>query len=255
MPSAHLEQLAMNLAINARDAMPRGGRLTFEMRERVLSQGEVGALMAGPYVELAVRDEGTGISEQALPHVFEPLFSTKGEGGTGLGLATCSSIVAQLGGSIAVETVLGQGTTFRILLPALKESSPAAPTPAASGSVQRVLLVDDEPEVREMTARLLRSSGHHVVAVATFAEGLRLLADTSLAFDALLTDVVLGAERGTELARQCRVLRPNTRIVVMSGYVPDPAASELLEACGARFQAKPFGREQLLAALQGAPSV
>jgi len=252
MPESHFEQLAMNLVVNGRDAMPEGGRLTLGLRTRHLVQSGTDALTPGEYLEFSVTDEGTGIAEEILPHLFDPFFTTKGEAGTGLGLATCHSVASQLKGTIEVETSPGKGSTFRVLLPA----SPAlAPKPVASQpaplSVHRVLVVDDERAVRETTARMLQASGHQVLTAATLAEARQMIADPSLEFDALITDVVLSGERGTDLLAHCRQLRPKTRILVMSGFTPEPSAAAVLAAHDAGFLAKPFGRDQLLKALKG----
>jgi hypothetical protein len=251
VPRAHVEQVALNLAGNARDAMPSGGRLLLRLRARNLGDREVGDLVAGRYVELEVQDEGVGIPPDVLPHVFEPLFTTKGKLGTGLGLATCFGIAIQAGGTIEVASEVGKGTTFRLLLPAAGAPEAiiaAAPTPS---EVKRVLVVDDDANVREMTARMLRAEGHGVLAASTLAEARAILDDEAIHLDALVTDVVLGAEQGTDLIAPCRKSRPETRIVVMSGYAPDPNASATVAASGAAFLAKPFGRDQLLRVLHG----
>lgn len=252
MAAAHLEQLAMNLSINARDAMPEGGKLTFALRSRSLDTNAA-PQPAGPYTELSVSDEGVGIPADVLPRVFEPLFTTKGDGGTGLGLATCHSIATQWHGSIVAESAVGQGTTFRVLLPAAGHASAAAETARPSPVppvIRRVLVVDDEPAPRETAARLLRLSGFEVVVASNLTEARQHIADPQLALDALLTDVVLSGELGTDLLEECRKRRPTARIVVMSGYSPNPSATEKLMAVSAKFLPKPFTRQELLNALQ-----
>jgi PAS domain S-box-containing protein len=246
----HVEQLAMNLAANARDAMPAGGRIAIRVRARTLADREVGDLVAGPYVEIAVRDEGVGIPAEVLPRLFEPLFSTKGGRGTGLGLATCQTIAVMAGGSIEVESEIGEGATFRVLLPSA-DASPEPPAPLASSrDARRVLVVDDDASVREMTRRMLRADGHEVVAASTIAEARAIIDDASIPLDALLTDVVLGQERGTDLIAPFRRTRPDAQIVVTSGYAPEPSASEEVARQQAEFLAKPYGRDQLLRALR-----
>jgi|GEM_PF-6036667 len=249
MSEAHLEQLVMNLAVNARDAMPRGGRLRVSLTARDLGAGEVGTLPPGRYVELGVHDEGVGIPEAALARVFEPTFSTKGEAGTGLGLATCSTIVSQLGGHIEVRSEVGRGTSFAILLPAARGAEPAEKPSLGPGPLRHVLVVDDERAVRDTTERMLRASGYEVTSASSLREARRLIGDFSIPIDAVLTDVVLHEERGTDLLEDCRRLRPAACIVVMSGFAPDPGASAVLERHGAGFLAKPFTRQELLAAL------
>ncbi len=251
--AAHLEQLAMNLSINARDAMPEGGALTFRLRARQLDDPTVAAVPAGTYAELEVKDEGFGIPADVLPHVFEPLFTTKGDAGTGLGLATCQSIVTQWHGSIAADSTVGHGSTFRVLLPASTQATAQAstrPSPIPQ-SIRRVLVVDDEPAPRETAARLLRASGFDVVVASSLKEARQYIADPNLALDALLTDVVLSGELGTDLLAYCRKLRPMARIVVMSGYSPNPSANAKLTAVSAKFLPKPFTRQELLNALRG----
>lgn len=251
MPRPQLEQLTMNLAVNARDAMPQGGRLKLGLRKRTLEQAEGDAPLPGDYVELSVSDSGCGIPEEVLPKLFEPLFTTKGDAGTGLGLATCKSIVTQLGGSISVSTSTGVGTTFTVLLPASKGSPASTATDEQRTSVHRVLVVDDERAVLDTTARMLRSAGYDVIEAATFADAKRILNNQSISLDAMITDVVLSGDRGTDLLQYCREQRPQARVVVMSGYTPDPGAAQRLVSFRARFLPKPFGREQLLAALLG----
>ena len=250
MPAAHLDQLAMNFAINARDAMPKGGCLSLTLRERRVPASESEPLPPGHYIELAITDQGIGIPEEHLPHVFDPFFTTKGKAGTGLGLATCMSIATQAGGVIRVQSRPGYGTTFRVLLPASR-SAPGLPTAASSPrQVQRVLVVDDERDIRMLIARVLQAAGHDVQLASTLQRAERVIADASLPLDVVVTDVVLSSDRGTSLLAVCRKHRPSVRIVVMSGYAPDPRASELLELHGARFLPKPFSRTQLLEAIR-----
>jgi len=253
IPRAHVEQVALNLAANARDAMPSGGRVLLRLGKRDLGDREVGDLVAGRYVELEVQDEGVGIPRDVLPHVFEPLFTTKGKLGTGLGLATCFGIAVQAGGTIDVISEVGKGTTFRVLLPAAGAAEASIAWPPTPLEVKRVLVVDDDANVREMTARMLRAEGHEVLAASTLAEARAILDDDQVHLDALVTDVVLGGEQGTDLIAPCRKSRPEMRIVVTSGYAPDPNASSTVAAGGAVFLAKPFGRDQLLRVLRGEP--
>jgi two-component system, cell cycle sensor histidine kinase and response regulator CckA len=251
IPRAHVEQLAMNLAGNARDAMPAGGLLLFTMRRRTLADREVGDLVAGSYVELDVTDEGAGIPSDILPHLFEPFFSTKGLRGTGLGLATCFGIVTQAGGTVQVDSQVGRGTTFKVFLPAADAASIVTAESPVPGEVGHVLVVDDDARVRELTIRMLRSEGHEVHAASTVAEARGVLDDGAIRVDAMLTDVVLGAEKGTDLLEPCRRIRPHARIIVTSGYTPDPDAAARLAAFRAEFLPKPFGRDQLVKALRG----
>jgi CheY-like chemotaxis protein len=244
MAASHLEQLVMDLAMNARDAMPNGGKLTFTLRPQTID--------GDAYVELSVTDQGGGIPEEIRQHIFEPLYTTKGDAGTGLGLATCHSIVARWHGAISVESETGRGSTFRVLLPAshngLRAQLRPSPVPQP---VRRVLVVDDEPAPRATAARLLQSSGFEVIVASNLKEARDLIREPTLTLDALLTDVVLSGEVGTDLLEECRACRPNIRIVVMSGYSPNPTATEKLMAVSAKFLPKPFSRQELLRALQG----
>ncbi len=251
MPRGHAEQVAINLAANARDAMPSGGRLAFALERRVLADREVADLVAGVYIELRVSDEGAGIAKEALPHVFEPLFSTKGPRGTGLGLATCLSIAAEAAGTIQVESEPGKGATFRVLLPAADGAEPPKMAPVAPSKVKRVLVVDDDAAVLATTTRMLRAEGYDVVTASTIRQARTLLDDPSMRLDAMIADVVLRDDRGTDLVAPCRRAWPEARIVVISGYAPDPGASETVATQGAVFLPKPFGRDQLLLALRG----
>lgn len=250
IPKAHIEQLTMNLAANARDAMPGGGLLRITTRLAELRDRQVEDLVAGRYVELEVRDEGAGIADDVIGRVFEPLFSTKAGLGTGLGLATCHAIAVQAGGAIAVQSELGKGATFRVYLPVAYNSGAPEPPSAPGRAPKHVLVVDDDASVRELVRRMLRSDGFEVKVAASVTEARALIEATDAPLDALITDVVLGQERGTDLLEPCRRSRPEASILVMSGYVPEPGADEVLVRHGATFLGKPFGRDQLMAALR-----
>lgn len=255
LAATHLEQLAMNLSVNARDAMPNGGRLTFGLRKLVLAAGPAHPLPAGTYTELSVTDQGSGISEDIRANIFEPLFTTKGDAGTGLGLATCQSIALQWRGAIGVESELGHGSTFWVRFPAstgTPTQTSARPSPMPLPS-RRILVVDDEPGPRETAARLLRSSGFEVVVASNLQQARQFISDPTLTLDALLTDIVLSGELGTDLLEECQRLRPQARIVVMSGYSPDPSAGTKLASVSAKFLPKPFTHAELLRVLGGQP--
>jgi two-component system, cell cycle sensor histidine kinase and response regulator CckA len=251
IPKAHVEQLAMNFAANARDAMPRGGALSMVLRERHLYDRQISDLLGGLYIEFEVKDTGAGIPTEILPRVFEPFFSTKGRQGTGLGLATCHSIAVAAGGTITVSSVVGQGTSFSVFLPVTQqtEARDTAPGVGAALALKHVLVVDDDQDVRNLVTRMLSADGFDVQSVPSAKDALAILEDPSVVLDALVTDVVLGNDRGTDLLVQCRALRPSLRILVVSGYAPDPKAALVLEQSGAAFLAKPFGRDKLRAAL------
>jgi len=238
---AQIEQVVLNLALNARDAMGERGRLAI-----ATADGD-----AQPcHVVLTVTDTGAGMSAEVQAHIFEPFYTTKEVGrGTGLGLATVYGVVTQSGGRIAVTSVPGSGTTFRIELPCVEgpaESSlPAAAAPA--GGSEAVLLVEDERAVRELVATALRERGYHVVEAADGEEALRLAADAHEPIDLLVTDVVMPAMGGPELARRLGASRPGLRVLFVSGHGGDAVTAHDREAA---FLQKPFGAEALARAVR-----
>ncbi len=219
-----LEQVLVNLAINARDAMPNGGRLTIETKNVAIGRDRAG-LEPGEYVMLAVSDTGMGISGSALPHIFEPFYTTKPAGqGTGLGLATCYGIVRQAGGHIRVDTGANRGTTFEILLPRVgdcperTELRPQARMPSGS---ETVLFVEDDPAVRRIGVQILAEQNYRVLAASGGPEALRLAGEHAGPIHLLVTDVVMPLMSGTELARKMLELRPALRVLYTSGYTED----------------------------------
>ncbi|MEI6085651.1 MAG: PAS domain S-box protein, partial [Verrucomicrobiota bacterium] len=250
-----VQQVIMNLAVNARDAMPSGGTLTIETANVVLDEAYVRQhpdARVGEHVLVAVSDTGGGMSAEVRAHLFEPFFTTKGLGnGTGLGLATCYGIVKQSGGHINVYSELGHGTVFKVYLPRVLEHSAVpvteVPPTAPPGGRERVLLVEDEAPVRELSALVLRELGYTVVEASDGDEALRLTKDNPAGgFDLLFTDVVMPRMGGKELAYWFRVAHPATRVLFTSGY-PDKSVvhnGELL--AGIAFLHKPY-TPQLLA--------
>ncbi len=249
-----IQQVVLNLAVNARDAMPAGGTLTIETGNAVLDEAYVrqhADATAGEHVMLAIRDTGCGLSADALEHLFEPFFTTKGLGqGTGLGLATCYGIVRQSGGHIAVYTEVGCGTTFRVYLPRATgtERVPVALLPAVSTprGRERVLVVEDEEPVRELSASVLRELGYQVIEARDGEEALRLTKQAGAnAFDLLFTDMVMPKMGGKELACWFRLTHPNTRVLFTSGY-PEKALSHHGETvAGIAFLHKPYTPDSL----------
>jgi PAS domain S-box-containing protein len=247
---SQFEQLVMNLAVNARDAMPDGGRLAIGTRNlsiREVSTLEEAGIPPGDYVELCVSDTGGGMDPETLSHVFEPFFTTKEIGkGTGLGLATVYGIVTQNGGFIDVRSERGSGTTFRIRFPRIG-AAPAAPSdqptiaaiPAGSGVV---LLVEDEEPVREMTSRMLESMGYSVVAARTPHEAIGMCGDPGCRVDLVLTDVIMPEMSGRELGDRLKALRPGIRLLYMSGYTADIVARRGILDGEMHFLQKPFDR-------------
>jgi signal transduction histidine kinase/ActR/RegA family two-component response regulator len=248
-----LEQVIVNLAVNARDAMPRGGRLTIEVAEVAPEALEVGdqGLPPGPLVVISVRDSGSGMTEEVQRRIFEPFFTTKEEGrGTGLGLSTVYGIVAQSGGAIRVRSAPGQGAEFRVYLPrhaGLPE--PAAARPAAAGGGREVVLVVEDDEVLRQLARRVLTAASYVVLDAPGAEqALALLGRHGGTIDLLLTDVVMPGEGGPRLAQRLGQAHPGLRVLFMSGYAPE--LGDYAVPAGATFLAKPFPPEELLAAVR-----
>ncbi|GAA4604910.1 PAS domain S-box-containing protein [Actinoplanes octamycinicus] len=245
MDRSKLEQVVMNAVLNARAAMPSGGRLTISTG---LEHGGGG----DDQVCLAVTDTGCGMTPDVLARAFEPFFTTKGRGsGTGLGLATSYGVVTDAGGTISLESEPGRGTTLRVRLPAGAEGapgvSPAAPTAAAfAGDGRRILVVEDEEQVRDIVCRLLRKAGYRVFAAPHPAEALRMCRDDGLAFDVLLTDVIMPGMSGTQLAAELRRDRPDLPVLFMSGYTSGPAPGGQEMPADAPLIRKPFEAQTLI---------
>jgi signal transduction histidine kinase len=238
-----IEQVILNLVVNARDAMPSGGTLTIE----TATTGEAGA---GSHVTIAVADTGFGMDEATRLQVFEPFFTTKGAGkGTGLGLSIVHSIVEQSGGSIAVESAVGRGTTFRISLPMMDAPPEAAVTIApgrqALAGRETVLVVEDEADVREYVATALRAYGYKVLMAENAGEALLVCDRDPAPIDLLLTDVVMPHVSGRELAERIEKSRPGIRVVYMSGYTDDIIVHHGVTEEGIGFVQKPFSPDQL----------
>jgi two-component system cell cycle sensor histidine kinase/response regulator CckA len=242
-----LEQVLVNLAVNARDAMPEGGTLAVETAEVELDEAftaEHPGASIGAYVVVRVRDTGTGMDEATRAQIFEPFFTTKQVGkGTGLGLATVYGIVKQHGGYVMVDSEPGRGSTFAVYLPRVEEEleteMEVPVTTASSPGSGTVLLVDDDEEVRTLASRVLRDHGYVVLEAANPDEALAICAEHKEPIDLLLTDVVMPIMSGRELAEQVRPLRPEARIMYMSGYPGDVIGKHGVLASGSFIQ-KPF---------------
>jgi signal transduction histidine kinase/ActR/RegA family two-component response regulator len=244
-----LEQVIMNLAVNARDAMPDGGHLVIETSNNVLTSeysiGELGA-PAGEYVTLSVSDTGTGISAETQAHIFEPFFTTKPTGeGTGLGLATVYGIVKQSGGDIKLRSELGGGTTFVIYLPRLRqaEAHQARRSPAggvAHGGSETILLVEDDVSLRHLALRVLRRVGYTVLEAQSSRQAIALGASHPYRIDLLLTDVVMPDLSGRTVAERLTAHRPDLRVLYMSGYTDDDVMRRGITAVQTQFIQKPF---------------
>ncbi|MBN9118482.1 MAG: PAS domain S-box protein [Planctomycetes bacterium] len=239
-----LEQVLLNLAVNARDAMPDGGTLTVATADVFLADGaptDSGQIVPGRYVELKVTDTGVGMTDQVRAKIFEPFFTTKELGkGTGLGLATVYGILRQAGGAIFVESEVGRGTAFRVLLPvgdAVAEARSALIRVAPRGS-ETVLLAEDEQEVRRLARLALEQHGYTVIEAGSGAAAFRAAAAYPGAIHLLVTDVVMPDGGGRELAERLKAVRPDVRVLFMSGYTGDPAVRQ---AAGSdAFLQKPF---------------
>jgi PAS domain S-box-containing protein len=232
--AAALEAAILNIALNARDAMPDGGRLQLRTARASLAAGEVGNLPAGSYVRVTVGDTGCGMTPEIAARAFEPFFTTKEIGkGTGLGLSQVHGFVTQSGGEVVLDTAPGKGTTLSLYLPASAELPPEAATPDGTGGLQpaqeqrtrenfRVLVVDDEPDVLEMTVELFRNLGYETLCARSGREALEVLQrDQNIGL--LFSDVMMpGGMNGVELARRARAIAPRMRITLASGY-PLPA--------------------------------
>jgi PAS domain S-box-containing protein len=255
--AVEIEQILMNLAANARDAMPDGGTLHVALALRGLDEGELGELRAGDYVEILMKDSGVGMSADVQARIFEPFFTTKPAGrGTGLGLATVFGLVAQLGGHIAVSSQVGEGTEFRVLLPCAVQEATSAVLRAAQLTAKslEVLVVDDEEAIRTLIGRILEAAGHRVTQAASAEMAIAAAKTASARFDAIVTDVVLGADDGLATLDTLRGAHPQAVVIVMSGYSPTPERVAELARQGAEFLPKPFGAGQLMAALDRARS-
>jgi CheY-like chemotaxis protein len=245
----------MNLCVNARDAMPHGGRLVVGTRNREIApdapDGRRGA-GRGPCAAVEVRDQGTGMTPEVRARIFEPFFTTKPAGkGTGLGLAMVYGFVAQSGGTVEVDTAPGAGTSVRLLLP--RAASPGEgsgggnPVPAEFRGSETVLLVEDEPAVAEVARRALDAAGYRVVVASCGEVATRIAADGAIRPDVLLTDVVMPGLNGREVASIVAGLRPGIRVLYMSGYTDDVVGQHGVLEPGIDLIAKPFRPEALRA--------
>jgi PAS domain S-box-containing protein len=249
-----LAQVVMNLAVNARDAMPAGGRLIIETSNADLDEAFVRShpdARTGPHVVLAVGDTGTGMDPATLARVFEPFFTTKEAGkGTGLGLAVVYGIVTQGGGSLSVESEPGRGSTFRICLPRVDALPPGGPAAAdeaeATGGSETVLLIEDEQALRDVVAETLRTAGYTVLEASGGKQALAMAAQSQRAIQLVITDVVLPGLSGTETAAHIRKLQPGARVLLMSGYADRLLEDDGSVKSGTPFLGKPFTIDALL---------
>jgi CheY-like chemotaxis protein len=246
---SQIDQVIMNLVVNARDAMRTGGKLTIRVANAGPDEAagpESSAVAPSSHVMLSVRDSGSGMSKETLAHIFEPFFTTKEKGkGTGLGLSTVFGIVKQSGGSIAVESEPGQGATFRIYLPATTEvslSEPPSPSnaPADLHGSETIVLVEDDDQVRVLTADILRRQGYRLLECGRPSEALALVATHGGPIHLLLTDVVMPEMGGRALAELLVAHLPSLRVIFMSGYTDDAVVRHGVHESGVAFVQKPI---------------
>ncbi|MFZ0760444.1 MAG: ATP-binding protein [Candidatus Sulfotelmatobacter sp.] len=248
--AGQIEQVIMNLAVNARDAMPSGGKLTIETSNVSLDEEYArfhAPLQPGNYVMLAISDTGAGMSVETQSHIFEPFFTTKGPKGTGLGLSTVYGIVKQSGGYIWVYSEAGKGTTFKIYLPRVAETaeSPAqvavpAETVAAEPGTETILLVEDEANLRYLARQFLEKQGYRVIEAADGAVAMQIAVAHEGVIHLLLTDVIMPGMNGRELAQRISEIRPNVKVLYMSGYTENVIGRNGTLDAGVRLLQKPF---------------
>ncbi len=259
---ANIEQVIMNLVVNARDAMPDGGNLIIRTENVNLDEQDsrgVPEAKSGGYIRLSVTDSGTGMSKGIMEHIFEPFFTTKAKGkGTGLGLSTVYGIIKQSGGWINVYSELGQGSTFKIYLPVFSDilegaSNAKAETPtvqALTGNGERILLVEDEEPIRAAAQRLLSENGYHVSGVESAEAALVVFNKERDTFQLVLSDVVLPGKSGVELIEQLLALKPGLRVLLSSGYADERSRWSAISDKGYPFIQKPYTAEKLLRAVK-----
>jgi two-component system, cell cycle sensor histidine kinase and response regulator CckA len=250
-----LEQVLMNLVVNAKDAMPAGGKLTIETQNIVVDESHRRSqtfIRPGHYVTLSVSDTGTGMDKETQSRIFEPFFTTKEKGkGTGLGLSTVYGIVKQSGGYVMVQSELGHGTTFQIFLPRVEGTAEKHPAPvahAAAGGTETILLVEDEASVRQLVRETLVCKGYRVLEAENGEVGLAVAnraAENKEKIDLVITDVVMPGMGGRELVQQLAKTRPQTKVLYLSGYTEDAVVNEGAKDSGAAFLQKPFTLQNL----------
>jgi PAS domain S-box-containing protein len=248
-----MDQMILNLAVNARDAMPKGGSLTITTDGLAVDRAyaaEWSSVLPGPYVRVTIADTGSGMAPEVIKHAFEPFFTTKSKGeGSGLGLATVYGVVTQAEGHVRITSTPEQGTTFTILLPITTQSAAEAaqiPSSRYTASGQTVLIVEDEEALREVTRRLLARQGYTVITASNGAEALDAAAAYKGEIDLLLTDVIMPQMLGNEAAEKIKHTRPHIRVLYMSGYAQPVLATEGRLDPNVELLDKPFTERGLL---------
>jgi CheY-like chemotaxis protein len=257
-----IEQLLLNLALNARDAMPTGGCLTIQLANAQIERGQSGMIFVaepGSYVKLMVEDTGIGMDDDVKAHLFEPFFTTKPAGqGTGLGLSTVYGIVKGAGGNLSVTSELGKGTSFSVYLPVaarlLAKAEPSDETaehaPPGKGGRETVLLVEDEDMVRRLIGQVLLSHGYNVLEACSGSAALEAVERHAGHIDLLLTDVVMTGMSGRELSEKLLALRPGLKVLYMSGYTDDAILRHGVFHNSTAFLGKPFSPGVLIRKLR-----
>jgi two-component system, cell cycle sensor histidine kinase and response regulator CckA len=259
--ASQLEQVVMNLVVNARDAMPHGGTVTIETSSVQLTETTRGGhgVIPGPYVSLLVSDTGCGMDRATRARVFEPFFTTKETGrGTGLGLSMVYGIVKQSDGYVWCDSTEGVGTTFTVLLPEVAESRNESSEPAETASARAsgvVLVTEDEDTIRALARRILEREGFTVLEARDGREAIRVAAGYPAPIDLLVTDMVMPNVGGSELFAHLRILRPDLRVLFVSGYTDDDIIRRGLKDAGSAFLQKPFTARALAAAAHAALAV
>ena len=253
--AGQIEQVIMNLAVNARDAMPSGGKLTIETANVSLDEEYArfhAPLRPGNYVMLAISDTGAGMDSETQSHIFEPFFTTKGPKGTGLGLSTVYGIIKQSGGYIWVNSEVGKGTSFKIYFPRVEELRPArvplaipAETVPVEPGTETILLVEDEANLRYLARQFLEKQGYRVIEAADGAVAMQIAVAHEGVIHLLLTDVIMPGMNGRELAQRVAEIRPNVKILYMSGYTENVIGRNGTLDAGIRLLAKPFTLREL----------
>ena len=246
--AGQIEQVIMNLVVNAKDALPEGGKIAIETSNVNLGDDvrrQFSYILPGPYILLSISDTGQGMSKETQAHIFEPFFTTKEKGkGTGLGLSTVYGIIKQSGGYVFVESEVGRGTRFRIYLPRVEEAAEAAGMTHAARSVaggsETVLLAEDEESVRDLVRETLEGKGYKILACENADAALQMAAAHAGTIDLLITDLVMPGMSGRELAKRLCALRPQTRVLYLSGYTEDVLAHPGMIEPGTVFLQKPF---------------
>lgn len=260
---SQIEQVILNLVVNARDAMPEGGKLIIETGDWILDRSTVlrhPYVIPGPYAMLKVTDTGCGMDAELQSHIFEPFFTTKEKGkGTGLGLATAYGVIKQSGGYIWVDSEVGKGTTFRIYLPAVSPVAEAIPEVKLAGKAaperRTILIVEDERSLRKLTKKTLSRAGHIVFEAGDAAEALEISRKTKSAIDLLLTDVIMPGMSGKKLADVLLAERPGIAVLYMSGYADGEIATQGNLEEGSAMLRKPFTRDELMRQVENALAV